>query len=333
MRPGRTGFSLLELLVALLCMGLLLGGMVRVWGAGLGGWTRVNEALTARRALRWSLDRMAEDLRMMGCLFPPPELRALDLGPPRCFSLVPGQVDGQPADELSWVTDVPVPGEAELSRAIAPGPDGEATVQLRPDRAMDLEAGDLLLVAGDRFEFARVAGPARLAPGRGGAVRVGRAGGAAFSHPHGAGALVQAVRPLRAVRYAVVLKTLDHGPRSRGAVPCLVRFETAGSSDGTAPSWRDADQEVLAQHVASFRVDFSPDLRFPGIRGADQAATLGNLAARLRAPDGGAGAADPFWFRKAGGLVEVRLAIRGPVPQRFLERRQRLVVAPRNFGP
>jgi type II secretory pathway pseudopilin PulG len=334
MRRGPIGFSLLELLVALLFMGLLLGGMIQVWRAGLGGWTRVNEALTARRALRWSLDRMAEDLRMMGCLFPPPELRVLDVAPESGFRLVPGRIGGQPADELSWVTDVPLPGEAELDWAIAPGLDGEATLRLRAARAMDLETGDLLLVAGDRFEFARVAGPARLSAGRGGAVRVVRAGGgAAFSHPHGAGALVQAVRPLRAVRYAVVLKTLDLGPRSRGAVPCLVRFETAGSSDGTAPSWRDADQEVLAQHVASFRVDFSPDLRFPGIRGADQAATLGNLAARVRAPDGGAGAADPFWFRKAGGLVEVRLAIRGPVPQRFLERRQRLVVAPRNFGP
>jgi type II secretory pathway pseudopilin PulG len=337
MRRGPIGFSLLELLVALLFMGLLLGGMVRVWRAGLGGWTRVNEALTARRALRWSLDRMAEDLRMMGCLFPPPELRVLDVAPQSGFRLVPGRIDGEPADELSWVTDVPVPVEAELDRAIPPGLDGEAAVWLRPARAMDLEAGDLLLVAGDRFEFARVAGPARLTAGRGGAVRVVRAGGAgaAFSHPHGAGALVQAVRPLRVVRYAVVRMDLDHGTRSReaGPVPCLVRFETACPRNGAEPGWREASQEVLARHVASFRVDFSPDLRFPGIRGADHAATLGNLAARLPGPGGGAGAPDPFWFRKAAGLIEVRLAIRGPVARRILERGQRLVVAPRNFCP
>jgi type II secretory pathway pseudopilin PulG len=335
MRRGPIGFSLLELLVALLFMGLLLGGMIQVWRAGLGGWTRVNEALTARRALRWSLDRMAEDLRMMGCLFPPPELRVLDVAPESGFRLVPGRIGGQPADELSWVTDVPLPGEAELDWAIEPGLDGEATLRLLAARAMDLETGDLLLVAGDRFEFARVAGPARLSAGRGGAVRVVRAGGgAAFSHPHGAGALVQAVRPLRVVRYAVVRMVLDHGPGAReaGPVPCLVRFETACPRNGAEPSWREASQEVLARHVASFRVDFSPDLRFPGIRGDDHAATLGNLAARLPGPGGGAGAPDPCWFRKAAGLIEVRLAIRGPVPRRFLERGQRLVVAPRNFG-
>ena len=59
---------------------------------------------------------------------------------------------------------------------------------------------------------------------------------------------------------------------------------------------------------------------------------LGNLAARLPGPGGGAGASDPCWFRTAAGLIEVRLAIRGPVPRRFLQRGQRLVVAPRNFG-
>lgn len=353
-RRGPSGFSLPELLVALLFMGLLLGGMVRVWRAGLGGWTRVNEALTARRALRWSLERMAEDLRMLGCLFPPPELRGLDLAggaepaPRSGFRLVPGRLDGQPADELSWVADGPVPGQAQLVRAIAPGLEGAVTVLVRPDRAMELAAGDLLLVAGDRFEFARVAAPARLTPGRAGAVPVVRAGGAgaAFGHPHGPGALVQAVRPLRAVRYAVVRMALDPGARARGAatVPCLVRFETACRRDRAEPPWREASQEVLAREVDSFRVDFSPDLRFPGIRGDDAASTLDNLAARLRSSGGGAGALEPFWFRRAGGLIEVRLAIRGPVARddyapagqprarRCLVRRQRLVVAPRNFG-
>jgi hypothetical protein len=353
-----SGFSLLELVVALLFMGLLLGGMVRVWRASLASWARVNETLTAQRALRWAMDRIKGDLRMMGGLFPPPELRSLDLpaGPDPAlqsgFMLVPGELDGQPADELSWVVDVPVPGAAELAGDSPAGAEGEVTLQVRPAGAMDLEAGDLMLVAGDRFEFARVAGPAHLALGRPGLVRVVRpdgAGGAAFAYPHGAGAWVRWVRPLRVVRYAVVPMALD---AAAGRVPCLVRFETAYPRDRAAPRWsrllaagrgREGSHEVVAEHVAGFRVDFSPDRRFPGIRGAGYAATFGNLDARLRA-QGGAGASDPLWFRGAGGLIEVRLAIRSPVARdgyapareppapRFLVLSQRLLAAPRNFG-
>ena len=59
MAPNRKpGFSLLEMIVALLFLGLLLGGMVRVFLASRTSWTRVNETLTAQRALRWSLARV-----------------------------------------------------------------------------------------------------------------------------------------------------------------------------------------------------------------------------------------------------------------------------------
>jgi hypothetical protein len=350
---GRSAFSLLELLVALVFMGLLLGGMFRIYLAGLESWARVNQGLTAQRALRWAMDRIAEDLRMMGYLFPPPEYRTLGLAAgadPALqggFMLVPGRCDGQTEDQLSFVMDPP-PLQAELGGAIAAGGPGEAgaptLILLRPARALGLEAGDLLVVAGEHCEFVRVAQPEPLVPGRTGLVRVVRCDGAAgpaFHHPHGAGALVQVVRALRVVRYAVVRLPREPGRKARDAsgVPCLVRFEAAYAGNRAAPRWdrmleahhgREGSHEVVAENVACFRVDFSPDGRFPGIRGADDAAIVGNLNARAQA-------ADPLWFRKAGGLIQVRLELRAPRPgsadPRGEPRRgQTLLIAPRNFG-
>ena len=355
-RPS--GFSLLELMVAVLLMGLLLAGMLQVYLASLDSWTRVNEGLALRRTLRLALDRIAEDLRMVGHLVPPAAMRALELAPgddPQAqggFMLVPGET----ADELSFVLDVPVPVPAELGSAIpepapegAPGPAAPCTLQLRADRAMGLESGDLLLVAGDRCECARVEGPAELSPGRAGSVpvvRADRAGGPVFRHPHGAGAPVLAVRPLRLVRYAVVRMDLGPGRRRRGrdaGEPCLVRFETAYPPDRAAPRWerllaaahgREGGHEVVAEHVAGFRVDYAPDGRFPGIRGSSRADTAGNLEARLQALHGRAEAAtrDPLWFHAAGGLVSVRLELRGPGSRRCPGAGETQVVAPRNFG-
>jgi hypothetical protein len=239
-----SGISLVELVVALLFMGLLLSGMIRVYLASLDSWNRVNQALTGQRALRWSMDRIAEDLRMMGHLFPPPELRspALSSG----FIAVPGQ----PADELSFVMDAPVPGRALLAETL---PALAASVPVRPDRAMRLEAGDLLLVAGERFEFARVERRAALAAGRTGLVP------AALTFPHLTGAPVQVVRPLRLVRYAVVPLALEPG----GLVPCLVRFETACPKDRATPRWARllksphstlGSHELVAENISGFRV-------------------------------------------------------------------------------
>ena len=356
-----SGFSLLELMVALLFMGLLLSGMIRVYVAALKGWNRVNESLTAQRALRWAMDRVAEDLRMMGYLFPPPELRSLEVAASAdptlqsSFMLVPGRPGGGTEDELSFVMDLPVPVQAVLERAIAgSGPEGRTGPGAPAEVRVRLQAGDLFLVAGDRFEFAQVAVPVELPAARAGPVAVVHAdgaGGAAFAFPHGAGAPVQVVRPLRVVRYAVVPLPLESGP---GPVPCLVRFETAYPRDRAVPAWgrllkSAGSHEVVAANVTRFRVDFTPDQVFPGIRGADYRSTVGNLNARLKACHGRDGAAtdplDPFWFRRFGGLIKVDLEIGSPVPReeyappgaapgcrRQLLRGQTLLLAPRNFG-
>ena len=397
MAPNRKpGFSLLEMIVALLFLGLLLGGMVRVFLASRTSWTRVNETLTAQRALRWSLARVEEDLQMMGYLFPPPESRNLDLaagadaGGQSAFMLVPGrsipklsggafvprepgddplEPMGKEADELSFVMDVPIPVHAELTRPV-PGlapprplaslpeetddPERAGTVQVRAARKLELESGDLLLVADGRFEFAEVDQPVTFLARQTLPVRVRRPGGvagaAAFRWHHRAGARIQCVRPLRIVRYALVYLALDRDLSPPGwLTPCLVRLETAYPGNRAVPRWSRLAgsrlREVVAENVTGFRVDFTLDNRFPGIRGADFAETSSRLQAGLGARGRRAGdaalAGDPFWFRKCGGLVQVSMETRSPVPRddgpgtagrHFRYRSQTLLLRPRNFG-
>jgi len=132
-------------------------------------------------------------------------------------------------------------------------------------------------------------------------------------------------------------------------VPCLVRFETGYPEDRAPPRWErflkashaaGERHEVVARNVTRFRVDFSPDQVFPGIRGAGYAETMANLNARLKGLCGRDGvatlAAEPFWFQRHGGLLEVELETGGPeapagAPRAVL-RRQTLRLAPRNFG-
>jgi len=103
-------------------------------------------------------------------------------------------------------------------------------------------------------------------------------------------------------------------------------------------------REVVAENVTGFRVDFTLDNRFPGIRGVDFAETSSRLQAGIAAQGRRVGeaalAGDPFWFRKCGGLVQVSMETRSPVPRddgpgaarHFRYRSQTLLLRPRNFG-
>ena len=242
-RPRRppSGFSLAEVLVSLALLGLLLGGMAQVFRAGLGSWGRINRSLTARRGLRWALDRLGEDLRLAGHRFPPPEpdgrpepgsaIRLLRERPIRTQdggALAPRDGWEATADELSFTLDEPVPVRAVLARAV-PGPE----VRLRSGQGARILPGDRLVVEDDPVETARVAREAHLAPGAEARVPVDE--GAGFRCPHAPGRRVQVVRPRQVVRYAVAGLRLDLGPPE--PVPCLVRFTAPAPPGGGDPPW------------------------------------------------------------------------------------------------
>lgn len=272
-RPRRppSGFSLAEVLVSVALLGLLLGGMAQVFQAGLGSWGRVNRSLTARRGLRWALDRLGEDLRLAGHRFPPPEpdgrpepggaIRLLRERPIRTQdggALAPRDGWGATADELSFTLDEPVPVRAVLVRAV-PGPE----VRLRSGQGARILPGDLLVVEDDPVETARVAREAHLAPGA--EARVPVDGGAGFRFPHAPGRRVQVVRPRQVVRYAVAGLRLGLGPPE--PVPCLVRFTAPAPPGGGDPPWDgvlarlwglEGRWEVVAERVSGFRAEGFP---------------------------------------------------------------------------
>jgi len=332
----RLGFSLVELLVAALLLGLLLAGMARVFLACLDGWGRVNRALAAQRALRWAVARISEDVQLMGLRLPPPELRPPEPPGPGAVLLLPDRPIGSgaagSADELSFLLDAPIPVPAVLAGAVA-GAGSEAAVPVRCAAKVELAAGDLLLVLDGRFEWAEVRQPVRLAAGAAAPMVV-----SGLRRPHPAGTRLQLVRPLRVVRYALVQPAPEAGleaPRPGQGGPSLVRFEAPWR--GSMPRWAGllgrqpgpgGGSEVVAEQVAGFRVDLSLDGRFPGIRGAGPRAPAGNLQA-LRTLD--PGPADPLWFRRHPAWLRLTLEVR-EADARGRGHALTWDLAPRNFG-
>ena len=348
---GAPGFTLVELLVALGLTAVLLAGMAQVLGGSLSAFHRTHEGLAAQRALRWSLEILADDLQLMGHLMPLPGRT-----PPLAAPGEPGQgglllrpdqpIRGAPgavADELSFVLDLPLPGTARLLEAIPgpdpgpnPGPEPEPgagqglsppgpppdSLNLRLDCPVALLPGDLALVEGVALDAVPVAAAAHLGPRASARLSLRDP---AFSCAHPAGARVTFLRPLRVVRYALV--------RLEGAQPSLVRFETPLAADGAEPPWPrllgTGAAQVVADRVTGLRVDFAPDPTGPGVRGRDGPATAANLVAAL-----GVKAQDPLWFRQCPGILTVALVTCGParpgVPPQT--RTLTLKVVPRNFG-
>jgi hypothetical protein len=255
----------------------------------------------------------------------------------------PLEPPGGRTDALSFIMDRPLPVEGSLATAI-PGPwaGPAAVVTVRLDRPWTLAPGDLLWVEGDRFECVRVLEEVALREGVPGAVPVGPAlAGPAFTQPHPAGARVGLVKPLRVVLLTVVYLPLAGADR---LVPCLLRLETAYRADQAVPPWAKllgkpaalpATAVILAEQVICLRVDLSLDGQWPGVRGADYAATVARLNEAIRSRYGKAEGAtdpgDPLWFRRVPAVLSLTLTTRQPGFPAHHDT-LRWVIRPRNFG-
>ena len=328
---AHSGFSLLELLVALAVLAVLTTGMAQVFLATLQSYGGVHGALATQRTLRWAFSRMEDDLRMAGFLFPPPWLRPMPPGPGAGVVLLrpgqplakvaggalvplepgddPGAPLGRTADVLSLVMDQPLAVTATLAAALPASPQSAyASVALVPDRAATVPEGALLWVEGDRFECVRVCATVTLRPGQPAAVPVAHAlDGPAFAVNHPAGARVGFTHPLRLVCLRVVYLPL---PEARGLVPCLVRLEAPYGEGEAEPRWAEwlaqpaalpAMAEILAEQVTGFRVELSQ-------------ATLASQ--------------DPLDGRRHPAVLSLTLEARSGARRETLRR----VFRPRNFG-
>ena len=374
--PGRAGFTLVEILVALALISVLMAGMAKVFAAGLEAGAGVQEGLYAQRSLRSAMARVSDDVRCLGYFFPPPGMRPLPVaasalpGLQSAFMLLPDQplwkslgasfvlpgpgddpfeAPGRKVDELSFVLDHPLPVGGTL---VEPVPEAPYRISVSADRPLSLEAGDLVWVEDVRFQCARVAEAVSLPGGFPAAVPVVPLEGTPALASHAAGRRVGFVRPLQVLRLAVVYLRL-RGTTLPEACPCLVRFETPYPADQAVPRWAEllarpqtlpGSAVVLAENVTGFRVDFSLDGQWPGIRGEDYPSTLGNLNRAIQARYGRSEAAtnplDPLWFRHYPGVVRLTLETRSPVARArgatsrrcFHYETQSFVLTPRNFG-
>src|SRR5664279_4508143 len=126
-RPNERGFSLVELLVALVFTMVLMAGMANVYKASLSTFYTSGEALSNLRRNRMSVDLLADDINA-ACLYlldlsNPPVVSAAS--PP--FYILPNMPiatavapDPTTADELYFYVDQPLPFEGTMGGPAAP---------------------------------------------------------------------------------------------------------------------------------------------------------------------------------------------------------------------
>ena len=133
----QSGFSLVELLVALVFTAILTTGMLRIFASSVSGFYTQQESLGLQRASRFALNLVEEEIIQAGYLFPPRNLRGeLSVGtsasqPPILIQ----QSDYEPVwsdpngttvtldkvDELQFVQDLNLEVEGTLAADVAAG--------------------------------------------------------------------------------------------------------------------------------------------------------------------------------------------------------------------
>lgn len=252
----QAGFSLVELLVALVFTAILTTGMLRIFASSVSGFYTQQESLGLQRASRFALNLVEEEVIQAGYLFPPRNLRGeLAVGTPAAQPpVLLQQTDYQPVwsdpngttvtldkvDELQFVQDLNLEVEGTFAADAAEGaaealvsiPSGKATL----DKYLGSSDHPLVMVMLDsqihqvdmvRIKSISSGGKVTLDPNSSGLDAFGneRGGGffsGIFNNLHKKGAPCTFIAPLRVVRYAVVPRALDPAD-PKHMIPCLVR--------------------------------------------------------------------------------------------------------------
>ena len=286
-QPGTSGFSLVELLVALVFTMVLMAGMANVYKASLSAFYTSGESISSTRRNRMSVDLLVEDLNQAGMFLTdlasaPPVTEAMPV-----FLILPnmpvtGHGDNDPlaTDELYFYQDQPLPFEGTLASGgtqlsaielVARG-----TAVATADTSYTLDCGSAayanqvamgqVLVFKDAWQALTITS----ATPSGSSVTVGTlptatsadlagitGGGAAAPASqvrHLAGSRVLLIQPAQMVRYRIQMLQLD--PGSATWIPCLVRDQgdyNPSTFTATQP------QQIIAEHVAGFAVYLSTD--------------------------------------------------------------------------
>jgi type II secretory pathway pseudopilin PulG len=294
--PGRrraSGFSLVELLVALVFTGVLMAGMARVFRSSVSAVVTFGEGISGQRRNRLALDQLTDDLNHAGLflsdLSAPPMLSATN----PAFYILPNMTiadgaddDPAKADQLLFYLDEPLPFEGTLSSsgtnasantanarsgaelvlagAEPTASDSTYSVTCREASYANIVKQGHAVVFKDAWEALYIVSPPTVS-GTKLTIQVGANPQAALTGQGAAGGLsrikhmpgsdVMFFRPAQMVRYSIKMKLLD--PQRAKGVPCLIRDQGPYAPGGFAA---DTTQEaIVAENITGFKAYLSAD--------------------------------------------------------------------------
>lgn len=340
------GFSLTEMLIAMLFVSLLMAGMLQVFAAGLKGFRQADATLGAQRTIRWAVALLEEDLQGLGFFFPlRPVPGNIDLGTGQNpLMLLPDQsveVKVRPpsglvpvsetltSDEIQYLTDQPLRISARLQSDATSV--NQAVIEVLSGTLSDVQVGDFMAVLDPAFEVVQIktvdatSGTVTLETNA--AVQQDAAGNPSGVSPgfaagnHKRGAQVLFVRPMQVVRYSIQPFAVDPADPSL-QIPCLARQQTAYPANGALIDWSAVAATPVAEQVTRLRFDVSVDGGRSWARegAATWAALRGKIETQLTAmnakdpfPVSLTNSATPLWYRQVPMLIRADITSRTSV--------------------
>lgn len=284
-RQNHRGFSLVELLVALVFTGILMAGMSKIFTASISNFTAGTETIGIQRTARFALLQLQEDILQAGYLLPPrivtellgnaqPPLKIETLQTKFTYKSTDGtDVTLVTPDELQMVMDLPLSLHGILDATVDPAAGATNTLKvLIPSGGAALKVGDLAFIEDSAWEIFKINGIASigntytltLADNTTLLDQFGNDTNASLVSPFinkkhigtdggtAPGAQVAFVRPLQVVSYTIQAMNLDPG-NNTATVPCLIRRTKALADASFGPS------EIIVEGVTGFQLDWSLD--------------------------------------------------------------------------
>ncbi len=280
-KSGVDGFSLVELLVALVFTMVLMAGMANVYKASLSAFYTSGESISSNRRNRMSVDLLVQDLNLAGMFLtdlssPPAVTEAMPT-----FLILPnmdvsgaGSDDPNQTDELYFYLDQPLPFEATLSsgsnqlsaaelvglgRALTTADTAYTLACGSTTYASEVAAGQVLVFK-DAWEAVSITSATRsgssvtVVTGPSADAGITGSGPAAPASRvrHLENSQVVLIQPAQMVRYRIQMLNLD--PGSATGIPCLVRDQGDYSIAAFTAS---QPQQIIAENVAGFAVYLS----------------------------------------------------------------------------
>ncbi len=341
------GFSFVELMVALVLTGILMGGMAQIYKSSLSSFYTTGELVGAHRRNRWILNQLGDDLRMAGHTDGFDVTKVPTVLPEMPFSITPGGTAASPSDQIDFFLNEPIQ-ELTITSNVAQAATS-MPLTAAGGASLGIQAGDFLTIKdGIQAEY----GYARANVSSGSVALMDETtqqatsaittymkyGATAFQRSHPAGGRVTVLRPCQLVHYGIENLALD--PSNPAAtIPCLTRKQAVFGT-GAQANWGAITGEVVAENVSALRFDLSVDGGINWERGGTWAATVALANGRLNAAN--QISTNAFWFKQVPAFIKVEIRSRTPLPRTeysntagtavFRERTQVLVIAPRNFA-